>query len=67
MNLCKQKIFNKRATKVFLNKIKTVVNINKIHYACKSTFDAIMNVTRFILHGQHGHDCRTEPDAEPNF
>ena len=41
-------IFNKSATKVFLNKTKTVLDVNKILYSCKSTFDAIMSETRFL-------------------
>ena len=57
--------FNKCAIKVFLNKRKTVLDINKILYCCKSAFDAIMNKTRFRLHVHHGHACRS-PDAEPN-
>ena len=59
------KIFIKSATKVFLNKTTTVLYINKILYSCKSTFDAIMNELRFLLHGHLGHACRS-PDAEPN-
>ena len=58
--------FNKSATKVFLNKTKTVLNINKILYSCKRTFDAIMNETRLLLHGHHGH-AGISPDAEPSF
>ena len=58
--------FNKSATKVFLNKTKTVLDNNKILYACKSTFDAIMNKTRFLLQGHHGRAYR-RTNAEPNF
>ena len=58
--------FNKSATKVFLNKTKTVLDVNKSLYSCKSTFEAIMDETRLLLHGQHGQACRS-PDAEPNY
>ena len=58
--------FNKSATKVFLNKTKTVLDINEMLCFCKITFDAIMNENRFLLHGHHGHAYRS-PDAEPNF
>ena len=34
--------------RVFLTKTKTVLDINKNPYSCKSTFDAIMNQTRFL-------------------
>ena len=50
----------------FLNKTKTVLDINKVLYCCKSTFDAIVNETRFLLHGHHGH-ASDSPDAEANF
>ena len=53
--------FSIRAPQKFLNKTKTVLDINKILYSCRSTVDAIMNATRCLLHGHHGHD------AEPNF
>ena len=56
-----KEVFNKCATKLFLNKTKT-----KILYSCKSTYDAGMSETHFLLHGHHGHACRS-PDAEPNF
>ena len=45
--------------------IKTVLDINKILYSCESTFDAIMNKTRLLLHGHHGYACRSA-DAKPN-
>ena len=38
-------VFNKSVAKAFLNKTKTVSDINKILYSCRSTFDAIMNET----------------------
>ena len=57
--ICKG-FFNKSATKVFLNKTITVSDIDKILYSCKSTFDAIE--TGFLLHGHHGHSCRS-PDT----
>ena len=56
--------FNKSTTKVFLKKIKTVLDINKIFLSRKSTFNAIMNETRFLLHGHHAY---RSVDAEPNF
>ena len=31
-----------------------VLAINKIVYYCKSTFDAILNETQFLLHGNQG-------------
>ena len=58
--------FNKSATKVSLNKAKMVWYINKLLYSLKSTFNAIMNETRVLLHGQQGHACES-PDAEPVF
>ena len=58
-------IINLDESNVFLNKTKTVFDINKILYSCKGIFDAIMNETRIILHGHHGHACRSR-DAEPN-
>ena len=61
-----ERFFNKSTTSFFLNKTKTALDINKILYSCKITFDVIMNETRFLLHGHHGHACRS-PDAEPNF
>ena len=58
--------FNKSATKFFLNKTKTVLHNLQIHYSCKSTFDAIMNETRFLLHGHQWRACRSS-DVEPHF
>ena len=34
--------------KFFFNKTKTILDINKILYFCKSTSDAITNETRFL-------------------
>ena len=51
--------FNKSATKVFLKKIKTVLDMHKILSTCKSTLDSIMNQARFLLHGHHGLACTT--------
>ena len=34
----------------FLNKTTLVLDINKILYACKSTFDSIMNQTHKFKH-----------------
>ena len=59
-----KELFNNSATKFFLKKSKTVLDFNKM-YACKTTFDAIMNETRFLLHSHHAHAC--SPDAETNF
>ena len=52
--------FNKSATKGFLNKTKTVLDINKTGYFCKSTFDGILNETWLLLHGQHGHASKVQ-------
>ena len=50
-----KEFFNNRATKIFLNKTKPVLDINQILYSCQSAFDAIMNET-----------CKS-PDADTNF
>ena len=41
-------VFNKSAQHIFLNKTKTVLDVNKVLYSYKSTFDAITNETRFL-------------------
>ena len=61
------RFFNKSATNFFFNKTKTVWDINKILYSCKSTFDSIMNETQFLVHGHHGHAACRSPDAESNL
>ena len=55
--------FNKSATNFFLNKTKTALGINKILYSSKSTLDAIMNETRFLLMATTG----TLADSESFF